>query len=86
MPMAAALNYQKAGKIKHIGFYTHGPADNSNKFSYVNIHYHSFRSYHAEGTTDGLGGHGNMRAVQRAHELDMGVFNMTPMKILHSTI
>jgi predicted aldo/keto reductase-like oxidoreductase len=85
MPMAAALDYQKAGKIKHIGFSTHGPAVNilelinSEKFSYVNIHYHSFGSYHAQGTIDGLGGQGNQKAVQRAHELDMGVFNISPI-------
>jgi predicted aldo/keto reductase-like oxidoreductase len=85
MPMAAALDYQKAGKIRHIGFSTHGSADNilrlinSNKFSYVNLHYHSFGSYHAEGTTDGMGGHGNANAVKRALELDMGVFNISPV-------
>ena len=85
MPMAAALDYQKAGKIRHIGFSTHGSAENilrlinSNKFSYVNLHYHSFGSYHAEGTTDGIGGHGNANAVKRALELDMGVFNISPI-------
>lgn len=85
MPMAAALDYQKAGKIRHIGFSTHGSAEailrliNSNKFSYVNLHYHSFGSYHAEGTTDGMGGHGNANAVKRALELDMGVFNISPV-------
>jgi uncharacterized protein len=85
MPMAAALDYQRAGKIKHIGFSTHGPAENilklieSNKFSFVNLHCHYFGSYHAEGTTDGYGGHGNARAVKRALELDMGVFNISPI-------
>jgi uncharacterized protein len=85
MPMAAALDYQKAGKIKNIGFSTHGTAENilklieSNKFSFVNLHYHYFGSYHAEGTTDGHGGHGNARAVKRALELDMGVFNISPV-------
>lgn len=85
MPMAAALDCQKAGKIKHIGFSTHGSADNiltlinSEKFSYVNLHYHYFGSYHAEGTIDGIGGQGNQNAVKRALELDMGVFNISPI-------
>lgn len=85
MPMAAALDYHKAGKIRHIGFSTHGAAANilrlinSNKFSYVNLHFHSFGSYHAEGTTDSIGGHGNANAVKRALELDMGVFNISPI-------
>lgn len=85
MCMAAALEYQKQGKIKHIGFSTHGTAENiltminSEKFAYVNIHSHSFGSYHAEGTPDGLGGHGNKAAVKRAQELDMGVFQISPI-------
>ena len=84
-PMAAALEWHKKGWIKHIGFSTHGTAKNimalinSEKFSYVNIHYHFFGSYHAEGTVDTMGGHGNLNAVNRALELDMGVFNISPL-------
>lgn len=83
--MAAALEYQKQGKIKHIGFSTHGTAANileiinSNKMEYVNLHQHYLGSYHAEGTPDGQGGHGNEHAVKRALELDMGVFQISPM-------
>jgi predicted aldo/keto reductase-like oxidoreductase len=83
--MAAALEWKQQGKIKHIGFSTHGPADNimqlinSNRFEYVNIHYHFFGSYHAEGTPDSVGGHGNLACVKRALELDMGVFNISPV-------
>jgi predicted aldo/keto reductase-like oxidoreductase len=83
--MAAALEWQKQGFIKHIGFSTHGTAQNimqlvnSEKFSYVNIHYHYFGSYHAEGTDDTVGGHGNEAVVKRALELDMGVFNISPI-------
>lgn len=83
--MSAALEWQRQGKIKHIGFSTHGTASNimklinSEKFSYVNIHYHYFGSYHAEGTYDTVGGHGNEAAVKRALELDMGVFNISPI-------
>eukprot|EP00578_Thalassiosira_sp_NH16_P014463 CAMPEP_0181117214 /NCGR_PEP_ID=MMETSP1071-20121207/22386_1 /TAXON_ID=35127 /ORGANISM="Thalassiosira sp., Strain NH16" /LENGTH=617 /DNA_ID=CAMNT_0023201553 /DNA_START=47 /DNA_END=1900 /DNA_ORIENTATION=+ len=78
------LNLQKEGKIKHIGFSTHGPAENimrlisSNKFSYVNLHHHFFGDYHAAGTPDTLGGQGNAACVKRALELDMGVFDISP--------
>ena len=83
--MSVALQWKKEGKIKHIGFSTHGSADiimrliESNKFEYVNLHYHFFGSYHAEGTPDGKGGHGNLACVKRALELDMGVFNISPV-------
>ena len=82
--MAAALKLKDEGKIKHIGFSTHGTADNimklvsSNKFDYVNIHYHYFGSYHGEGTDDTLGGHGNLAALKKALALDMGVFIISP--------
>ena len=85
MCMATIKEYQKEGKIKHIGFSTHGTANNimklinSEKFSYVNIHCHFFGDYHAEGTTDTLGSHGNKATVKRALELDMGVFNISPI-------
>ena len=85
MCMATVKQYQKEGKIKHIGFSTHGTAENiltlinSEKFSFVNIHCHYFGDYHAEGTPDNLGGHGNKAAVKRALELDMGVFNISPI-------
>jgi hypothetical protein len=78
-----ALNLQKEGKIKHIGFSTHGSAEtilrmiNSEKFSYVNIHKHYFGDYHAAGTPDTKGGEGNELAVKRALELDMGVFQVS---------
>jgi len=83
--MAAVLEYQRQGKIKHIGFSTHGPANNilevinSKKFDYINIHAHFLGSYHGEGTPDGQGGHGNHYAVKRALELDMGVFLISPL-------
>ena len=82
--MSAALELKKEGKIKHIGFSTHGTAENiiklvaSNKFDYVNIHYHYFGSYHGEGTEDTMGGHGNLAALKKALELDMGVFIISP--------
>jgi len=75
---------QKQGIIKHIGFSTHGDGENiyklvaSNQFDFVNIHCHYFGSYHAEGTPDTCGGHGNLAAVKKARELDMGVFLISP--------
>lgn len=83
--MAAALEWKKQGKIRHIGFSTHGLAKGilqmieSKKFDYVNLHCHYFGSYHAEGTDDGQGGQGNKLAVKRALELDMGVLQISPL-------
>ena len=83
-----ARQYQSEGKIRHIGFSTHGSAANiyklidSNQFDYVNLHYHFFGSYHAEGTPvehHGTVSHGNRACVERALELDMGVFGISPM-------
>ena len=76
-----ALGLKEEGKIKHIGFSTHGSAVNimrmidSEKFEYVNLHRHFFGDYHAAGTPV-LGGQGNAACVKRALELDMGVFNI----------
>ena len=75
---------KEEGKIKHIGFSTHGSAEvimrmiNTEKMEYVNLHHHYFGDYHACGTPDGLGGEGNAACVKRALELDMGVFNISP--------
>ena len=83
--MAAALDYRRQGKIRHIGFSTHGPADNilkmvnSERFEYINLHSHYLTFYHATGTPDGQGGQGNSYAVKRALELDMGVFLISPL-------
>lgn len=73
------------GRIKSIGFSTHGTAANimklieSNKFDYVNLHHHYFGDYHAEGTDDTKGGHGNLACVRKAAELDMGIFCISPI-------
>lgn len=83
---------QRNGKIKHIGFSTHGTSHNvmrlinSQKFAFVNLHAHFFGDYHAEGTMNSADTdcnnsrrHGNHAAVQRALELDMGVFLISPL-------
>jgi len=76
---------RKEGKIRHVGFSTHGTADqimaiiNTEQFDYINLHYHFFGSYHGSGTSDTLGGEGNYACVQRARELDMGVFQISPL-------
>ncbi|MBE9063627.1 aldo/keto reductase [cf. Phormidesmis sp. LEGE 11477] len=69
--MDAAKKLQAQGKVRHIGFSTHGPtqvivdAIASNLFDYVNIHwYYIFQD--------------NWRAIEAAAERDMGVFIISP--------
>lgn len=69
--------YQKEGKIRHIGFSTHGQPElirkfiETDAFDYVNLHYHYFGSYTASG-----GGQygGNLENIRLMKEKDMGVF------------
>jgi len=83
--MDAVLQYKAENKVHFIGFSTHGSADIimklicSNKFDFVNLHCHFFGSYHAEGTPDTVGGFGNMACVNKALELDMGLFCISPL-------
>ena len=51
----------------------------SNKFEYIILHYYFFGSYHTEGTSDRKEGYGNLACVKRVLELDMGVFNISPI-------
>lgn len=73
--------YKKAGKIRHIGFSTHGRVSHIKKFietdefEYVNLHYHAFGSYTATG--EGENG-GNLDCVRLLKEKDMGVFIISP--------
>mmetsp|Transcript_16396 Transcript_16396/g.18692 ORF Transcript_16396/g.18692 Transcript_16396/m.18692 type:complete len:633 (+) Transcript_16396:125-2023(+) len=82
--LAICENLKKEGKIRHIGFSTHATSEqimellNTEKFDYVNLHYHYFGSYHGSGTPDTMGGEGNLACVKRALELDMGVFQISP--------
>lgn len=73
--------YKAKGKIKHVGFSTHGQPEiikrciESDQFEYANIHYHAFGSYTASG-----GGEcgGNLDNVRLMKEKDMGVFIISP--------
>lgn len=65
--------WRKRGKIKHIGFSTHGPVEvileaiNTGAFDYVNLHFYYINQR-------------NREAVKRANELDMGVFIISPQE------
>ena len=73
--------YQAAGKIKHIGFSTHGQPElvrkciETDAFEYVNLHYHAFGSYTASGGGQ-FGGH--LENIRLMNEKDMGVFIISP--------
>lgn len=79
--MDIAKEYKAAGKIKHIGFSTHGQPElikrciETDEFEYVNLHYHAFGSYTASG-----GGEcgGNLDNVRLMKEKDMGCFCISP--------
>jgi hypothetical protein len=73
--------FKAAGKIRHIGFSTHGSTDlirrfiETDAFEYVNLHYHAFGSYTASGGPDGFGNLENAKLLQRK---DMGIFIISP--------
>ena len=67
----AARKLQAQGKVRHIGFSTHGPtqvivdAIETNLFDYVNVHwYYIFQN--------------NWRAIEAATKRDMGIFIISP--------
>jgi uncharacterized protein len=69
--MDHALAWQKEGRIRHIGFSTHGPTDvivkaiETGAFTHVNLHYfYVFQN--------------NLPAVLAANKQDMGVFIISP--------
>jgi hypothetical protein len=73
--------YVKAGRVRHVGFSTHAPANEisrliaSDKFAYVNLHYHFCGSY----TASGHGAYGgNLQNVIEAAKRNMGVFVISP--------
>lgn len=66
-----AEKLRKEGRVKHIGFSTHGPTDlivkaiESGRFDYVNLHYYWIYQ-------------NNWAAIEAANRHDMGVFIISP--------
>lgn len=66
-----AKKFQAQGKVKFIGFSTHGPTDiiveaiNTNQFDYVNLHWYYINQ-------------NNWAAIEAATRHDMGVFIISP--------
>ncbi len=66
-----AKQLQAEGKVRFIGFSTHGSTDvivqaiNTNKFDYVNLHWYYINQW-------------NWPAIEAANKLDMGVFIISP--------
>ncbi|MBW4656459.1 MAG: aldo/keto reductase [Kaiparowitsia implicata GSE-PSE-MK54-09C] len=63
--------YQAAGRIRHVGFSTHGPTEvivqaiATNQFDYVNLHWYYINQL-------------NWPAIEAAQQHDMGVFIISP--------
>ncbi len=69
--LAAARKLQREGRVRHVGFSTHGTTDviletiNSGEFDYVNLHWYFVNDL-------------NWPAIQAATARDMGVFIISP--------
>jgi predicted aldo/keto reductase-like oxidoreductase len=69
--LAAARKLQKDGRVRHIGFSTHGTTDiileavNSGEFDYINLHWYFVNDL-------------NWPAIEAANAHDMGVFIISP--------
>jgi len=80
--MAIVEEFRAKGKIKHVGFSTHGmtpvilKAVNTGKFDYINMHYHFIGSYTSSGT--GSAANANQAVLRAATAQDMGVFIISP--------
>lgn len=75
-------DFVSRGKIRNVGFSTHGTSSLikrcvlTDKFDYVNLHYHFCGSYTATG--QGPDGGGNYENVKLMNDRDMGVFVISP--------
>ncbi|WP_071191962.1 aldo/keto reductase [Trichormus sp. NMC-1] len=69
--LEVAKQLQAEGKVRFIGFSTHGATDliiqaiNTNQFDYVNLHWYYINQW-------------NWTAIEAANKLDMGVFIISP--------
>jgi predicted aldo/keto reductase-like oxidoreductase len=69
--LAAARQLVKEGRVRHVGFSTHGPTDviikaiNTGLFDYVNLHWYYINQR-------------NWPAIEHATQQDMGVFIISP--------
>lgn len=69
--MEVVRQLQRQGRVRHVGFSTHGPTDvivdaiNTGEFTYVNLHWYYILQ-------------DNWRAVEAAQAQDMGVFIISP--------
>lgn len=69
--MDVARKLQAQGKVRFIGFSTHGPTDvivetiNTNQFDYLNLHWYYINQF-------------NWAAIEAANRHDMGVFIISP--------
>ena len=69
--MVALQTAQAAGKIRHLGFSTHGPQEvivaaiKTRLFSFINLHYYFFFPHHAP-------------VIALAQQADMGIFIISP--------
>ncbi|MDG2990570.1 aldo/keto reductase [Candidatus Synechococcus calcipolaris G9] len=69
--MALARQWQKDGKVRHIGFSTHGPLEvllaaiATDEFDYINLHWYYINQ-------------NNWPAIEAARKHDMGVFIISP--------
>ena len=81
--MKIIQEYKKKGKIRFVGFSTHGMTDTivkaieTDAFDYVNLHFHFIGSYTASGT--GSENEGNYDAILAAKKRDMGIFIISPV-------
>jgi len=86
--MEVIEEFRAAGKIRWVGFSTHGQVDvicaaiNTGRFDYVNLHHHWCGSYTTSGASaefEGTPYEGNGAAMRAATAQDMGLFCISPV-------